>query len=41
MTLTKDKFEEVHINFWDSHDPLILSGKTYSSILMCKKMQKI
>ena len=40
MTPAEDKLEKVHVDLWGSHDPLSLSGSTYTLILVCEKTRK-
>lgn len=40
MTLAEDKPEEVHVDLWGPHNPLLLFGSIHASILVGEKSQK-
>lgn len=41
MTEANKKLEEVHINLWGPHHPVLFSGKMYTGILLDIKIGKI
>ena len=40
LTPAKDKLELEHVEFWGPHNPALVSGSIYVSILMCEKTRK-
>lgn len=40
MTPTKNKLEEMYINFWEPYNLFSLFNSIYASIIMCKKIKK-